>query len=70
MSNSPAAVLKEPPVLLSIRVTNGGTAQVDCNIPKLEAVKLLLNVVEELRFQGYREHDRMIEVPRARLPTE
>jgi len=54
-----------------VRVVIHPSGQVDmhCRIAKTEAVKLLLNVVEELRFQAYREADRLIEVPQVRLPA-
>ena len=50
------------PPLLAVRVSSDGKVEVDCNIPKLEAVKLLNNVIEELRLQAYREQDRLIQV--------
>ncbi len=51
--------------LLAVRVSADGKVEVACNIPKLEAVKLLNNVVEELRLQAYREQDRMIQIAQA-----
>jgi hypothetical protein len=51
--------------LLSVTIEAGGRTQIACHIPKLEAVKLLLSVVEELRAQAYQERDRLVQVPSA-----
>ncbi len=48
--------------LLAVRVSTDGKVEIACNMPKLEAVKLLNNVLEELRVQAYREQDRLIQV--------
>jgi hypothetical protein len=49
--------------LLAVTIEVGGRTQIACHIPKLEAVKLLLSVVEELRVQAYQERDRLVQVP-------
>lgn len=53
--------------LLSVTVSSDGKAEVTCNIPKLEAVKFLLGLIEELRFQAFQEQGRLIEVPPLRF---
>jgi hypothetical protein len=50
------------PPLLAVRVSAEGKVEVACHIPKIEAVKLLANVLEELRLQAYREQERLIQV--------
>jgi len=59
----PAADVNRPPSLLVLTIEAGGRAQIACHIPKLEAVKLLLSIVEELRAQAYEEQNRLIQVP-------
>jgi hypothetical protein len=51
-----------PSDLLNVRIGPGGQAQIACQVPKLEAVKLLLSVVEELRAQAYQERERLVQV--------
>jgi hypothetical protein len=48
------------PPLVAIRVLPDGKVEIACHVPKLEAVKLLNNVIEELRLQAFREQDRMV----------
>ncbi len=59
MKAAPALIA---PPLLAVRVSPDGKVGVACNVPKLEAVKLLNNVIEELRLQAYREQERLIQV--------
>jgi len=65
--NQPQLAPLMPP-LLCVTVAQGGRVDVQCGIPKLEAVKLLLSVVEELRMQAYQEHGRLIQVAPAASP--
>ena len=50
------------PPLVTIEVHANGQTRIMCNIAKIEAVKLLGSVMEELRHQAYREGDRLVQV--------
>jgi len=58
------------PPIVSIVIGADGRTQVSCQVPKTEAVKLLLSVVEELRLQGYREESRMIQLAAPAQPLD
>ena len=60
---APISPLASTP-LVAISISSDGRVDVKCQIPKTEAVKLLLNIVEELRLQGFREESRLIQVAR------
>jgi hypothetical protein len=57
----PTALPPSPP-LVAVSVGADGRVQMSCGVPKLEAVKLLLNIVEELRIQAVREESRLIQL--------
>ncbi len=57
--NNPIANM---PPLVTIEVHANGQTRIMCNIAKIEAVKLLGSVMEELRYQAYRESERLVQV--------
>jgi hypothetical protein len=56
------ASLSNTSPVVSVAISSDGRVQIACHVPKTEAVKLLLNVVEELRLQAFREDARIVRV--------
>ncbi len=54
--------MRPEPTVLSVVIGASGQVEFNCHIPKIEAVKLLLSVVEELRLQAYDEQRRVVQV--------